>query len=271
MEQITVLATGLRFPESPVFDLTGRLWCSEQEGAGLFCRYEDGRTEKIVTGGRPGGLTVDKQGGLWFCDSGKNTIRHFDPEVRQIETVVDSYGGKPLNRPANLLFDRMNNLIFTCPGPPLQEVGISGTQGEVLVLTSSGSIQIVADELSYPTGLAFLPSTDSLLIAKTQKQRLWCGFWDMVTLSWETIDVWANTGKVINNAHGPHGLAVGPDNAIYTAVFGVGVVRVFDPDGQLIRGIPLPGRRPTSCVVDPSGQFLVVAETERGELLQVRI
>ncbi|MBC8154668.1 MAG: SMP-30/gluconolactonase/LRE family protein [Bacteroidetes bacterium] len=271
MEEAKVLATGLSFPDGTVFDLSGRLWCAEQTGGGLFCLHTDGQTERIPTGGRPGGLKLDYEGNIWFCDAGQNAIRRFNPDTRHVETIVDSFDGKPLNYPNDLVFDRAGNLIFTCPGP-LPDLGrISLGQGTVLVLTEDGSVQVVADELHYPNGLAFIPGSDTLLITETQKQRIWCGFWDVTTPSWDTITVWATTGNVANKTHGPDGLTFGPDGNIYAAIFGMGVVNVFDPDGLLLRAIPVPGQRPISCIFDPGGQFLIVSETERGELIQLKI
>lgn len=266
-----MLATGLRFPEGLVFDLSGRLWCAEQEGAGLFCLHTDGRTERLPTGGKPCGLKLDYEGNVWFCDSGQNAIRRFNPDDQRIETVIDSFNGMPLSRPNDLVFDRAGNVIFTCPGPPAEEVGAHQMQGMVLVLTTDGLAQIVADELDYPNGLTFIPGTDMLLIAETQRQRVWCGFWDATSPSWDTINVWVNTGKVTNEAHGPDGLTFGPDGNIYAVIFGAGIVKAFDADGQFIRDIQLPGERPTNCVFDPGGQFLIVSETERGEIWRIPI
>lgn len=271
MEEVSLLASGLRFPEGPVFDLSGRLWCAEQEGEGVVCLHTDGQLERLPTGGRPCGMTLDQAGNIWFCDSGQNAIRRLNPDTKHIETVVDRYNGKPLNRPNDLIFDRSNNLIFTCPGPPAEEGGLNKMQGMVLVLMPNGSLHVVADELDYSNGLVFLVDSDTLLIAETQKQRIWSGFWDGNSPAWDTIDVWANTGEVSDPAFGPDGMTVGPDGYVYVAIFGEGTIKVFDADGQLIRTIRLPGKQPTNCICDPGRQFLVVSETERGELLQVRI
>lgn len=271
MGQTKVLATGLRFPDGLVFDLTGRLWCAEQAGGGLFCLHSDGQSERVPTGGCPGGLKLDYEGDIWFCDSGQNAIRRLRSDTLAVETIIDNFSGSPLNRPDDLVFDQSGSLIFTCPGPPAEETGVSQRQGMVFVWTSDGLLQIVADELHHPKGLTFIPGTDRLLIAETQAQRIWCGFWDEATPSWDTIDVWASTGAVVNNAYGPDGLTFGPDGNLYAAIFGVGLVKVFDVDGRFLHDISLPGRRPTSCIFDPTGQFLIVTETERGELLQLTI
>ncbi|MBD2754784.1 SMP-30/gluconolactonase/LRE family protein [Spirosoma validum] len=268
MDDIRVLAKDLRFPEGPEFDAAGNLWCVEQEGESIFCRKADGSTKRIHTGGRPNGLTCH-HGHLWFCDSGHNSIRRMNLRTERVETVFSDINGQPLSMPNDLLFDDDGNLLVTCPGSPDDSLA-----GYVAVFSAAGSVEIIADGLQYPNGLALLPDRRTLLIAETHQQRIWSGYWDTKGISWETIRVWTT---VIENPDagpipGPDGMTVGPDGNLYVAVFGAGVVRVFSGEGQFVRDIHLPGQNPSNCTFDSSGNLgLVVTETERGELLSITI
>lgn len=268
MNTIRVLAGNLRFPEGPAFDADGRLWCVEQEGGSLVCWERDGSIHRVHVGGRPNGAVV-KNDYLWFCDSGHNAIRRLHLPTEQVDTVLDGVGGQPLSMPNDLLFDAHGNLLFTCPGPPN-----SDQLGYVAVYRSTGSAEIVADGLMYPNGLALLPDAHTLLIGETHQQRIWCGYWDAESLSWENIRVWGTVVEAPDGAPlpGPDGLCVGPDGNLYVAVFGIGQIRVFSPDGQFLRALDLPGKNPTNCLFDPSGDMgLIVTEIERGELLCVSV
>ena len=184
-----------------------------------------------------------------------------------IDTVLSEVSGRPLNKPNDLQFDELNNLIFTCPGSSDGE-----EPGYVVVRTPDGLAEVIADGLAYPNGLAFFPNYKTLLIAETHRQRIWQGFWDPEGLSWETIRVWSQVIDTPPNAPypGPDGLAVGPDRNLYVAVFGAGLIRVLSTEGDFIRDISLPGQNPTNCIFDPSGKLgLVVTESSRGELLSV--
>lgn len=268
MGEIRVLASGLKFPEGPTFDKAGSLWCVEQEGEGLFCCQKDGRTKRIQTGGKPNGAVAHDEY-IWFCDSGYNAIRRLHIATEAVETIVSELNAMPLNRPNDLLIDEAGQLIFSCPGP-----SDDPSPGYVAVYTSSGKLEIIAEGLAYPNGLALLSDKTTLLIAETHRQRIWQGYWDSQSLSWENLRVWATVVDAPADATvpGPDGMTVGPDGNLYVAVFGAGVIRVFSEDGLFMHDIELPGSNPSNCVFDPSGELgLVVTETEKGELLSVRL
>lgn len=262
---IRVLATELRFPDGPEFDASGNIWCVENEGEGLFCRSTDGSQQRVHTGGHPNGL-ICHEGNLWFCDSDTNAIRRMNLRTQTIETVFSDASGHPTGSPKELLFDDAGNLLVTCSG-------LNGQQGYIAVYSASGTVEIVADGLFYPNGIAFLDDRETLLIAETNQQRIWSGVWNPDETSWETIRVWAMLPYTnADSGIGPGGMAVGPDGNLYVAIIGAGIVRVYSADGQRVRDIQMPGKNPSNCAFDSwSGLGLVVTETEKGELISVSI
>jgi gluconolactonase len=272
MNDIRVLADGLHFPKGPAFDVAGNLWCVEQEGEGLFCRYVDGSTKRIHTGGQPSAL-VCHEGNLWFCDPAQNAIRRLSEKTGVVETILDRRNAPLLTAPNALLFDSVNNLIITCSGP-LNE----GQIDYVAIYPPDGRMGVIAEGLLYPNALAFYPNQQTLLISEMSRQRIWSGYWDVEFLSWETLHVWASVTieapalGTISGIPTPSGMTVGPDGNLYVAIFGAGIIRSFSSEGQFIRDIRLPGQNPSDCVFDPSGELgLIITETARGELLSVLI
>jgi len=254
-----VIARGLAFPEGPLFDTQGDLWCVEMKGGGLARLDGSGRLTRFATGGAPNGLALDTAGGLWFCDSEQNQIRRLDPATGACETVAGSVDGHDLDKPNDLAFDTAGNLVFTCPGSS-REV----PTGYVCCLSPSGVVTVIADGLYFPNGLAFT-SDGALVIAETRRQRLWRGGWDAGERRWlSPAPLCATGGAPI----GPDGLAIDIAGRLHAAIYGAGLIEVFAADGARLGALTTPGANPSNCAFDPTGQLgLVVTETDRGELL----
>ena len=119
-KKLEIIAQGLQFPEGPAFDSMGKLWCVDIDGGNLV-RCDEHKMEKIPTGGAPNGLLFDREGIAWFCDAGLNAIRCYHPEENRFWTVVNCLQHKPLDKPNDLAFDAVGNLLFTCPGNSRKE------------------------------------------------------------------------------------------------------------------------------------------------------
>lgn len=258
-----VIADGLRFPEGPAFASDGALWCVELKG-GALVRVDPVShvLKRIDVGGAPNGLTIDAYDRIWFTDSAQNAIRRYDPEERKCVTIADQVDGAPLSKPNDLAFDRVGNLVFTCPGESRTE-----PTGYVCVLRPDGSVEMIANELYFPNGLVFLHDGQTLLIAETYKQRIWRGDWDDQSAVWTDESVWAPD---LIGAPGPDGMAMGVDGRLYVAVYGSSQIKVVNPDGLIVEALDLTGKNPTNCAFDPDGALgLVITEAETGRLLSI--
>lgn len=253
------ILSNLDFPEGPAVDGRGAVWFVELRG-GSVCRLGKGGEllKYAVAGGKPNGIAIDGAGRVWFCDAGNDCVSVLNPENGEIKTACREVGGGRLAHPNDLAFDPRGNLAFTCPGESRKE-----PSGYVCAL-GPGGVRKIAEGKFFPNGLAFSPDGKSLFVAETYKRRIWKGDWDPETLSWSNARVWAEAG----GNPGPDGMAFGDDGLLYAAVFGMGAVRAFSPDGRPALEIGLAGRNPTNCAFLPGGG-LVVTEAERGELVLV--
>ena len=83
---------------------------------------------------------------------------------------------------------------------------------------------------------------------------------------WQDPQPWAQVG----GSEGPDGMVPGADGLLYQAIFGDGVIRVVNAQGQVEREIAVPGANPTNVAIDPAGRLgIVVTETEQGQLLSL--
>lgn len=258
----SIIMSALQFPEGPAFDRNKNLWCVEQKGGSLVC-INDHTVRRIQVGGNPNGIAIDNNNLIWFCDSGENSIRTYNPTTGETATILKTIDGQPLNMPNDLAFDHLNQLVFTCPGPKLDS-----DEGYICVYNSEHNLYKIATGFYYPNGLAFTQNGEQLLVAETGKQRIWIGDWNAKEGSWTNRKVFANTGGAI----GPDGMALDEAGFLYVAVYGDGCVRVFDPTGKYVNDIQVPGNNPTNCAFDPFQRWwLVVTEAEKGNLVSVPI
>lgn len=263
VETLTVntLAEGLLFPEGPAFDRSGALWLVELKG-GRLARWTPDGLVRYDVGDGPNGSAVDALGRVFFTDSTDRSIRRFDPATCDTTTIACELGDESLNKPNDLAFDKQGNLVFTCPGESRQE-----PTGYVAILTREGVVRKIAESLYFPNGLAFTPDGKELIVAETYRQRLWRGRWDAATGSWLQPRIWA-TG--LDGAPGPDGMAFAADGTLFVAVYGSGSIMHLDLGGTIMARYPLPGRNPTNCAFDPSGELgLVVTEAELGRILSL--
>lgn len=265
MKAIMTLVDGLAFPEGPAFASDGSLWAVELKGENLL-QFQHGQLYRYHVGGAPNGIAIDKDGQIWFCDAGRNSIRRFDPQSGQCVTMCDRVDDSPLDKPNDLAFDRMGNLLFTCPGESRRE-----PTGYVCVLTPKGLVRKVAEGFYFPNGLAFTEGGSHLIIAETYQHRLWKGDWNPETAELTQNQVRCAIGGP-NGPGGPDGIAFDTDGNLYVAVYGTSEIRVMDPFGTVINRIALPGQNPTNCAFDPFGRWgLVVTEAEWGHVVSVPV
>ena len=258
---VDILAEGLAFPEGPVFDHDGNLWCVELQGGDLT-RWREGRITRFATGGNPNGAAVDAKGRIWFCDSSDlNAVRRFDPATEEFETLCETADGRRLNKPNDLAFDAAGNCIFTCP-----HYSDDQPPSFVCCLKPDGNCHVIAEPFEFSNGLAVTDGDKTLIVAETQTQRLWKGRWDAAACKWIDPTPWGDVG----GPGGPDGMAFGADGLLYVAVYGSSQIRAVDTDGKVVKSYDLPDKNPTNCAFDPACEFgLVVTGAETGLLLSL--
>lgn len=259
---VNILTTGLKFPEGPVVTNEGRIFCVEYLGGVITEYHRDSKTVSHyhVSGG-PNGITVKDEHTLIFCDAIQNKIRSLDLNTGETHTLADQVNGKPLNAPNDLIQDKDGNILFTCPGGSQKE-----PIGYMCVLDKHQKVSVIADHMYFPNGLLLINDDQQIIINETWRHRLLIGDWNKQSLKIENIRLFYEIGGIAE----PDGLALSKDGLIYAAVFGTGMVWVFDLHGNLVNQIKLPGNNPTNLYFDEVGDLgLIVTEAEKGLLLSI--
>jgi gluconolactonase len=125
--------------------------------------------------GQPGsnGLTLDREGRLTIDQHGERRVIRLE---RNGETTVlaDRFEGRRLNSPNDLVYRSDGSLYFTDPpfglpkffDDPRKELPFSG-----VYRAASGSVQLVASDLSGPNGIAFSPDEKFLYVGNWDEKR----------------------------------------------------------------------------------------------------
>ena len=260
MRYQTILSD-LNFPEGPVFDFAGNLWFVEIKGGNLSC-WDGKKLTRFSVDGTPNGAMVDRQGCIWFCDSGHGEIRMFDPVGNKFKTICDrTIDDIRLKRPNDIIFDTDGNLLFSDHADGREE-----PLSTICVLPKgSNKARIISKDKYFTNGLALRSDAKTLVFAETYKQQLWIGEWDALLLELKDERPFAKAG---DGPFGPDGIAFDENENLFATIFNESKINIYKIDGQLAGSIKCRGTRPTNCVFDPSGKLgLVITEAERGEII----
>jgi gluconolactonase len=177
--RIEQVAEGFTFGEGPVWDPAGALLLSDPNENTIYRWTEDGgvavfRANSGYTGvdigeyGQPGsnGLTFDAQGRLTIAEHGNHRISRLERNG-MLTVLADSYEGRRLNSPNDLVYRSDGTLYFTDPpfglpqffDDPRKELPYSG-----VFSYRDGQLRLEATDLTGPNGVAFSPDEKFLYV-----------------------------------------------------------------------------------------------------------
>ena len=167
------LATGFDWVEGPV-------WFGDA-GCLLFSDIPDNKILRYTPGvgvstfrapsHYANGHSRDRQGRLVSCEHGLRRVTRTELDGR-ITVIADSYQGKPLNSPNDVVVKSDGSIWFTDPhyGIMSNYEGFAAKQElpcNVYRVDLDGSIEAVLTDFNCPNGLAFSPDEATLYVADT--------------------------------------------------------------------------------------------------------
>ena len=247
-QQAERLATGFGFTEGPLWHPDGFYYFVDIRANKLF-RITPGKPPVVVreNTGEGNGTTFDLQGRLVMCEGSHRRVTRMSPDGR-IETLVERYEGKRLNRPNDVVCKSDGSLWFTDPDLRVPFAERELPYAGVYRITPDGVTTLMAD-CEYPNGLAFSPDERVLYVANTR--------WSQYIHRFE-LDA---SGKVLrrrifaemasdDDKNGvPDGMKVDVEGRLYCT--GPGGTWVFAPDGQRLGIIETPEVPANICFGGP--------------------
>lgn len=176
---LTRLSSGHMWTEGPVWVPAHQcLYFSDIPNQRIHRWTPDGSVTVLrESSGFANGNTLDRQGRLLTCQHGTRSLTRTDHDGT-IETLADSFEGKPLNSPNDVVVKRDGTVWFTDP-----TYGIMGNyEGNRATPEQSGrhvfrydpetrALAVVARGFAQPNGLAFSPDERVLYIAESGRSH----------------------------------------------------------------------------------------------------
>lgn len=167
------LATGFDWVEGPVWfgDAGCLLFSDIPNNRILRWTEEGGVTTYRAPSNYANGHTRDRQGRLISCEHGSRRVTRTEWDGA-VTVVADSYRGRRLNSPNDVIVSRDGAIWFTDPhyGIMTDYEGFRAEQElpcHVYRVDPDGSIEAVITDMQCPNGLAFSPDEARLYVADT--------------------------------------------------------------------------------------------------------
>ena len=198
------------------------------------------------------GNTRDRQGRLLTCEHGSRRVTRTEHDGR-LTVIAASFEGKKLNSPNDIVCKSDGSIWFTDPSFGILS-NYEGNKAEpelplnVYRWDPSGKLELVAEGINQPNGLAFSPDESILYIVESRSVPRKILAFDVVqnkTLKNRRVLIDAGPKGT------PDGFRVDVDGNLWCG-WGMGEagldgVHVFNPDGKLIGRIDLPERCANVC------------------------
>jgi len=273
------LATGFRWGEGPVWFGDGRYLLFSDIPNDRIIRWDEATGQTSVfrqPSNQSNGLMRDRQGRLLACEHLTRRVTRTEYDGR-ITVLADSYNGKRLNSPNDIVCRSDGSVWFT--DPPF---GIAGwyegekaepelKQGVYRIDGASGEIALMTDELAGPNGLCFTPDERTLYIVEsrsTPHRRVW---------AYDIVGNKLGERRLHLDANGPgafDGIRCDEDGNLWCG-WGTGPeldgVMVFDPQGKAIGHIRLPERCANLCFGGARRNRLFMASSHSLYALHVNV
>jgi len=242
------IASGYRFTEGPAWSREGYMVFSDLPAQRIY-KWTPGSAPEVLreSAGRANGNAFDAAGRLYSCEGGARRVVRIGAHGR-VEVLADSFVGKKLNSPNDLVVRRDGQVYFTDPAygsaDDHRELDFYG----IYRITSPGKLEAIAKWKTRPNGIALTPDQKTLYVANSDERTITA--WDLDRSGA------ANRERVVVRGidGAPDGIKVDTRGNIWVACRHIAV---YSPRGVRLRFIEV-GETPANLAFDPEFANLYV-------------
>jgi len=243
--KLVKLAGGMVFTEGPAWVAKGGYLVWSDVRGDRMMRWSPGEGVSVyrAPSNNANGNAVDERGRLVTCEHGGRRVCREEADGTVV-TVADSYGGRKLNSPNDVVVKSDGSIWFTDPHYGIRDLGPEAReQPENYVFRvdpSSGEVEVVANGFEMPNGLAFSHDEGVLYVADSGNPPTHIRAFDVAGGRRLT------NGRVFAEvAPGvPDGFRVDVEGRVFTSA--EDGIHVFDNSGRLLGKILCP-ESPSNC------------------------
>ncbi|MBV8114740.1 MAG: SMP-30/gluconolactonase/LRE family protein [Silvibacterium sp.] len=293
------LANGYKWTEGPVWLPTGHLLFAEipsnsirewtpGDGVSIFMQPSGYKGSTPYCGPEPGsnGMTLDSKGRLTVAGHAQRDVwrlESLDPHG-QVTVLADTYQGKRLNSPNDLVYRSDGSLYFTDPpyglctqneqdlAKELPFAGVYRIPGALNQKPGSppdrASLQLLVKDLPRPNGIALSPDEKYLYVNNSEPEMFWMRYTVNPDGSLKDPKRFFDAGPHGHNG-APDGMKVDQQGNIYSA--GPGGVFIFSPEGKHLGTIKFSDPVGNLTFGGPDGKTLYITASDKVYSLQVKV
>jgi gluconolactonase len=292
------IASGFTWVEGPVWagdrlffaDITSnsiRTW-TPGKGASVFLQPSGYKGSAPYGGTEPGsnGMTLDVRGRLTVAGHAQRDVYRFESlnPAGPITVLADTYNGKRLNSPNDLVYKSDGALYFTDPpyglrtqqdSDPDKQLDVNGVYRLAHALEHAAGapperekLQLLVRDLTRPNGIAFSPDEKYLYVNNSQPKKIWMRY--RVQADGELTDAKLLFDDTADTRPGnPDGMKVDVEGNIYSA--GPAGVWIFSPEGKPLGTILIPERVSNVTWAGPEHKTLYITASDKVYRVRLKI
>lgn len=234
-ENFEKIAGGFVFTEGPLWHPDGFFYFTDVRASKLYRMVLGQKPELVRTTTGGNGTTFDLQGRLINCEGDGRRVTRTEADGK-VSILVDSFEGRRLNRPNDVICASNGTLFFTDPSIRVPVKERDAGEGAIYRITPDGQVHHVC-WCEYPNGLALSPDERTLYAANTR----WNAFIHAIELNADgdmiRRRIFADMASDVKEGV-PDGMKLDTAGRVYCT--GPAGIWVYAPDGRLIGLIKTP-------------------------------